>query len=137
MSISGSVPGPATSGHRPHTASPARGNAAATQEGESTSGSNTRGTTSGGSGSSHHAMVCMARAVRLEHAMSARRVVDYNQNPTLRRPTPQPIPTIRVDHEGEHFLAADRFVTLIFPLSPGSFNPILEEHIARQIAPAH
>jgi len=82
-------------------------------------------------------MVCMARAVRLEHAMSAHRVVDYNLNPTLRRPTPQPIPTIEVDHEGAHFLAADRFVTLIFPLSPGSFNPILEEHIARRIAPAH
>jgi len=42
-----------------------------------------------------------------------------------------------LDHEGEHFLDTDRFVTLILPLSPGQFNPILEDHIARRIATAH
>jgi hypothetical protein len=82
-------------------------------------------------------MVCMARAVQLEHAMSARQVVHYNLDPTQDRPSPLPTPTMTLDHEGEHFLDTDRFVTLILPLSPGQFNPILEDHIAHRIATAH
>jgi hypothetical protein len=82
-------------------------------------------------------MVCMACVVQLEHAMSARRVVDYNLNPTQHRPDPQPIPMMEIDHEGELFLDTERFVTLILPLFPGQFNITLEDHIARMIAPAH
>jgi len=69
--------------------------------------------------------------------MSARWVVDYTSHPTQCRPGPQPIPMMEVDHEGEHFLVTDRFVTLVLPLSPGSFNTILEDHIAHMIVPAH
>jgi len=131
-----------SSGQRPRTAPPARGHAAAAQEGEFTSSrsstsNNSTTTRSTGVSSSRTAMVCMARAVQLEHAMSARRVVDYNLNPTQNRPGPLPIPTMTLDHEGEHFLDTNRFITLILPLSPGQFNPILEDHIARRIAPAH
>jgi hypothetical protein len=82
-------------------------------------------------------MVCMARVVQLEHAMSARRGVDYNLNPTQRRPNPQPLPMMEMDHEGKHFLDTERFVTLILSLSPGQFNIILEDNIARMLAPAH
>jgi hypothetical protein len=82
-------------------------------------------------------MVCMARVVQLEHAMSARRGVDYNLNPTQRRPNPQPLPMMEMDHEGKHFLDTERFMTLILPLSPGQFNIILEDNIARMLAPAH
>ncbi len=78
----------------------------------------------------------MARTVQLEHAMSARRVINY-LDPSQARPGPLPIPTMTLDHEGEHFLTTDRFVTLILPVTPGQFNPILEQHIARRIAPAH
>jgi hypothetical protein len=44
---------------------------------------------------------------------------------------------MEIDHEGEHFLDTERFVTLILPLFPGQFNITLEDHIARMIAPAH
>jgi len=130
------------SGQHPRTAPPARGHATTTQEGEShSSSSNTTGThrVRGSGSSSRNAMVCMARAIHLEQAMSARRVLvmDYNLNPTQRRPGPQPRPTLMIDHDGTHLLDTDRFVMLIFPLSPGQFNIILEDHIARQIAPAH
>ena len=133
--------GPTTapsSGQRPRTAPPARGHAVAAHEGEFSSSSNTSTTSTRGSGnSSRAAMVCMARIVQLEHAMSAHRIINYNLNPTARRPGPQPRPTLAIDHEGTHLLDMDRFVTLIFPLSPGQFNIILEDHIARQIVPAH
>jgi hypothetical protein len=79
----------------------------------------------------------MARTVPYEHVMSTGRVVDYNAAPDMSRPTPQPIPVLEVDHEGEHFLDTDWFVTLVFPISPGLFNPILENHIAHRVAPAH
>ena len=85
-------------GQRPRTAPPARGHAAAAQEGEhSGTASNTRSNTGS---SSHNAMVCMARAVHLEQAMSAQRIVNYNLNPSLRQPAPQPIPVLDMDFNG-------------------------------------
>jgi len=136
---SGSPSTAGSSGQRPRTAPPARGHAAAAQEGgSSSSNSGTTSTTRGTSvSSSHNAMVCMARAVQLEPAMSARRVANYTLHPNQRHPGPQPVPMLEMDHEGAHFLTKDRFVTLIFPLSTGTFNTILEDHIARRIAPAH
>jgi len=125
-----------SSTQQPRTAPPARGHAAAAQEGENTSSSTsstgTGGTSNRGS-SSRNAMVCMARAFRYEQAMSAHRVLDYNASPHLHRPTPQPIPVLDVDHEGEHFLDVDRYVTMVLPVTRGQFNPILERHIASGI----
>jgi hypothetical protein len=125
-----------SSTQRPRTAPPARGHAAAAQEGENTNGStsSTGGNNSRGS-SSRNAMVCTARAFRYEQAMSARRVLDYNASPHLRQPTPQPIPAPNVDHEGAHFLDVDRYVTMVLPINRGQFNPILERHIASGIVP--
>ncbi len=77
----------------------------------------------------------MAKAIHYEQAMSARRVLDYNASPTLCRPVPQPIPVLEVDHEGEHFLDTTRYVTMVVPITPSQFNPILEDHIASGIAP--
>jgi hypothetical protein len=73
---------PGQSRQRPRTAPPARGHAAAAQEGESSSTTSAR---SNAGSSSRNAMVCMARAVAFEQAMSAWRIVNYNLTPTLRR----------------------------------------------------
>jgi len=136
-----------TSGQRPRTAPPARGHAATAQEGGSSNNTHSNTSTSGAtsstrstgvSSSSRNAMVCMARTVQVVHALSARRVADNNNNPSNQtRPALLPTPTMTMDHEGVHFLDTDRYVTLIFPISPGAFNIILEDHIARRIAPAH
>jgi hypothetical protein len=138
-SVSGSTnSSTGTSAQRRCTAPPARGHAATAQEGES-SGTSTANTNRDGTHSSlyRNAMVCMARTVPYEHVTSTRWVVDYNTTPDLSRPAPQPIPVLDVDHEGEHFLDTDRFITLVFPISPGSFNPTLENHIAHRVIPAH
>jgi len=79
----------------------------------------------------------MARAVYLEQAMSARRIVNYDLRPDLRRPGPQPIPALDMDFDGSQFLNSDRFVTLALPVTAGEFNPITENHIARRILPGH
>jgi hypothetical protein len=122
-------------GQRPRTAPPARGHAAAAQEGEhSGTASNTRSNTGS---SSHNAMVCMARAVHLEQAMSAQRIVNYNLNPSLRQPAPQPIPVLDMDFDGSQFLNTERFVTLALPVTAGQFSPIMENHIARLVIPGN
>jgi hypothetical protein len=79
----------------------------------------------------------MARAFRYEHSMNIRRrILDYNADPHLRGPTPQPIPVLDVDHEGAHFLDVDRYVTMVLPVNRGQFNPMLERHIASVIVPS-
>jgi len=84
----------------PCTAPTAHGNTAAVQEGDSTGTGNTRTT-------SCNALVCMARAIQYEQAMSARRILNYNANPNLCQPTPQPIPIIETATTGTHLFCTD------------------------------
>jgi len=80
----------------------ARGNAAAVQEGDSTSTSTSTAT---GRQTRNNALVCMARAIRYEHAKSARR----------RR--------------------TDRYVTMVLPINLGQFNDFLEDHLSTGLVP--
>jgi len=42
----------------------------------------------------------MACPIHYEQAMSARHILDYKVNPTMRWPPPQPIPVIETDTTG-------------------------------------
>jgi hypothetical protein len=102
------------------TAPPARGHAAAAQEGNTTD----TGSTSSSSvrGTSWNALVCMARTIRYESAMSARRILDYGSNPTLCQPPPQPILVLETVTSGTAILTIDRLVTMVLPINIGQFN---------------
>jgi len=80
-------------------------------------------------------MVCMARTLRYESAMSAQCILDYGRNPTLRRPPPQSIPVLETVTTGTVILTIDRFVTMVFPINTGQFNDFLEEHITSGVVP--
>jgi len=122
----------------PRTAPPARpsqpsarGHVAFAQEGD-TSSSTTNG--------SRNALVCMARSIYMDptvvaKAMSARRLLDYNVNPTLCRSHPVPIPTIETDHTGWRLLDTTQYDTLVVPINLGQFNDFLEEHISTNLVP--
>jgi hypothetical protein len=124
-----------TSTQRPRTAppAPARGHAATAQEG------NTSGTSgmanSSTKGTSGTALVCMARTIHYEHAMSAGHILDYNVNPTMRRPPPQPIPVIETDTTGVQLTNVDRFIRMVLPINIGQFNDFLEDHIRYGLVP--
>jgi hypothetical protein len=126
-----------TGTQRARTAPPARGLAAAAQEGHSTgtdTGSNNSSCTV--RGTSRNAMVCMARTIRYASPMSVRRILDYGGNPTLRRPPPQPIPAVlETVTSGTAILTIDRFVTMVLPINTGQFNDLLEEHITSGLVP--
>jgi hypothetical protein len=110
----------------------ARGNAAAVQEGDSTSTSTSTAT---GRQTRNNALVCMARAIRYEHAKSARRILDYNIIPNLRRPPPQLIPILETDTTGTQRLRTDRYVTMVLPINLGQFNDFLEDHLSTGLVP--
>lgn len=121
-----------TSGtQRPCMAPPARGHAATGQEGDSHTG----GTGNSTRGTSDNAMVCMAQVIHYEQAMSAWRILDYNINPTLCRPPPQPIPVIETGPTGAQLKNIDRFVIMVLPINIGQFNDFLEDHITSGLVP--
>jgi hypothetical protein len=82
----------------------------------------------------------MARSIYMDptvvaKAMSARRLLDYNVNPTLCRSHPVPIPTIETDHTGWRLLDTTQYDTLVVPINLGQFNDFLEEHISTNLVP--
>jgi hypothetical protein len=127
--------GPGT--QRPRTVPPARGHAAAAQEGNSSTGTDTGSNNSSSTvrGNSRNVMVCMARTIRYESAMSARRILDCGPNPTLGRPLPQTIPVTETVTSGLAILTTDRFVTMVLPINTVQFNDFLDEHITSGLVP--
>jgi hypothetical protein len=107
----------------PCTAPPTRGNVAFAQEGGAT--------TSG----PHNALVCMACSIHMASAMSARRILDYNANPTICRPLPVPIPVVETDMTGSCLFDTTQYVSLVTPINLGQFNEFLEEHISSGLVP--
>jgi hypothetical protein len=123
-----------TSTQRPHTAppAPARGHSATAQEGDSYTSGMVNSSTRGTSGT---AMVCMACTIHYEQAMSAHHLLDYNVNPTMHRPPPQPIPVTETDTTGVQLTNMDRFITMVMPINIGQFNDFLEDHIRSGLVP--
>jgi hypothetical protein len=85
----------------------------------------TRPTTS--TGSSQNAIACTAVHIRFDntymaHAMCARRVLDYNMNPSLRRPPPLPIPVLEYDKTGSQLTRSDQCVSMILPINIGAIQ---------------
>jgi hypothetical protein len=52
---------------------------------------NSANSTGGSNTTETNELVCCARAITMEQAFVARRIIDYNQHPTLPRPRPQPL----------------------------------------------
>jgi hypothetical protein len=103
--------------HNAHvTAPPACGNVAFAQEGENTSSSISRGST-------HNAVVCMARSIQMYTAMSARHTLDYTATANIHRPLPVPIPTIETDITGNHLFDTTQYVSIVIPIS----HPLAEQ----------
>jgi hypothetical protein len=73
-------------------------------------------------------MVCLARVVSYAQGMSAGRVLDYNNNPTLCRPPPQPIPVLETDDTGNHLLCVDHYVTMVLLINLGRFHGFRGAH---------
>jgi transposase InsO family protein len=81
------------------------------------------------------AIVCAARAFKVEQAFSARRVIEFNMDGRSRRPVPPIIPILEVSHDGSELLNFFRYVSLTFRVDESIFNPTLEGRISSGIIP--
>jgi hypothetical protein len=75
---------------------PARGNAAI-----SSANANTQGNTTAS------AIVCTARAFHMEHAFSARQIIELHLDETSRRPIRPVVPRLEISHDGSNLLNAE------------------------------
>jgi hypothetical protein len=77
----------------------------------------------------------MAKVIQMEHAFTARCILDYNESPDLPWPRPAPIPVIDMDYTGEELLNTRQYVMLGLPINRAEFNEFLEDDIRDGIVP--
>jgi hypothetical protein len=108
----------------PLTRATARGNAARSSSKSSDSDNNT-----------NPAIACSARAFQLEHAVSARRIIEYYVHEGRQRPVPPGIPILDISYDGSELLNTQCYVSITVPFDHNHFNPMLENHIVNNRIP--